>query len=165
MMYVEFVKPGKGQAFTRVRLKHLTSGRVIEKTYKSGAQIKLADVEETKVRMLYREKTGIVFMNDATFDQISVPFSVIGDKKVYFMEGVLYTALFYKGVVIDMSPPIFMEMKVIETTPGFRGDTTSGRVLKPATTETGAKVQVPLFIKEGEVIKIDTRTGEYASRV
>ncbi len=165
IIHFEFVKPGKGQAFTRVKLKHLVSGRVIEKTYKSGAQLDLADVEETKMRMLYREGDNIVFMHDESFDQISVPLSVIGDKQVYLMEEVPYTLLFYKGTVISIAPPIFMEMKIIETTPGFRGDTSSGRVLKPAKTETGAKVQVPLFIKEGEMIKIDTRTGEYASRV
>jgi elongation factor P len=162
---VEFVKPGKGQAFTRTKFKHLTSGRVVEKTYKSGEKLDLADVEETKMRMLYREEDGVVFMHDQTFDQVSVPLSVIGSNEAYLMEEILYDLIFYKGSAVDVAPPTFMEMKITETSPGMRGDTASGRVLKPAITETGAKIQVPIFIEEGEVVKIDTRTGEYVSRV
>lgn len=162
---VEFVKPGKGQAFTRTKLKHLTSGRVIEKTYKSGEKFDLADVEETKMRMLYREGSDVVFMHDQTFDQVSVPISVVGNNECYLKEEALYEMIFYKGSVVDVAPPTFMEMKITETAPGARGDTASGRVLKPATTETGAKIQVPIFIEEDEVVKIDTRTGEYVSRV
>ena len=162
---VEFVKPGKGQAFTRTKLKHLISGRVVEKTYKSGEKLDLADVEETKMRLLYREKGSVVFMHDETYDQVNVPLSVIGEKEIYLMEEIVYDILFYKGSVIGIDPPTFMEMTITETTPGARGDTASGRVLKPATTETGAKVRVPIFIEEGEKIKVDTRSGEYVSRI
>lgn len=164
MVSNEFIKPGKGQPFNRVKLKHYKTGRVIERTYKSGDRIDLADIEETKMRMLYKEPDSIVFMNDTTFEQQAIPLSIIGDKLPWIMEEVEYGLIFYKGEVIEIIPPTFLEMKITETAPGLRGDT-SGRVLKPAITETGAKIQVPIFIGEGEKIKVDTRTGEYVSRV
>jgi elongation factor P len=162
---VEFVKPGKGQAFTRTKLKHLMSGRVVEKTYKSGEKLDLADVEESQMRMLYKEGDSAVFMNDKTYDQITVPLTVIDDKEPYMMDDTVYDLVFYKGNVVDVIPPIFLNMTIVETDPGMRGDTASGRVLKPAKTDTGATIQIPIFINEGEVVKIDTRTGEYVSRV
>jgi elongation factor P len=161
----EFVKPGKGQPFNRVRLKHLKTGRVVERTFKSGEKLDLADVHEAKMRMLYKESDGAVFMDDNTFDQITIPTSIIGDNEKWLMEEVIYDVIFYKGQVVDLSPPTFLEMTIVETTPGVRGDTASGRVLKPAITESGAKVQVPIFIDQGEKIKVDTRNGEYVSRV
>jgi len=161
----EFVKPGKGQPFNRVRVKHLMTSRVVEKTFKSGEKLNLADVEEGKMRMLYKEGDEVVFMDDKTFDQISVPLSSIGQNECWLMEEVLYDIIFYKGQPVDVQPPTFLEMKIAETAPGVRGDTASGRVLKPAVTETGAKVQIPIFIEEGSKIKIDTRTCEYVSRV
>ncbi len=166
MVGVEFVKPGKGQPFTRVKLKHLKTGRVIERTFKSGERLEVADVQELRMRMLYTEADGgAVFMDDNTFEQITVSANVIGDNKQWMMEEVLYGITVYKGEPIEVVPPTFMEMKIAETAPGVRGDTSSGRVLKPAVTESGAKVQVPIFIEEGEKIKIDTRTSEYVSRV
>ena len=165
IVHCEFVKPGKGQAFTRTKLKHLLSGRVIERTFKSGEKFELADVEETKMRLLYCETDDAVFMNDNTFDQLNVPLSVIGDKQAWLLDDTLYDLVLYKGSVVDITPPTFMELKITETAPGARGDTASGRVLKPATVETGAEVQVPIFINEGETIKVDTRNGDYVSRV
>jgi elongation factor P len=162
---VEFVKPGKGQAFTRVRVKNLITGRVVEKTYKSGEKLDLADVEEKTMRMLYKESEGAVFMEDETFEQLTVPFSIIGDNEPWLMEEQTYDIVFFNGEVISISPPTFLDMIITETAPGVRGDTASGRVLKPAITESGAKVQIPIFIEEGEKIRIDTRTGEYVSRV
>lgn len=161
----EFVKPGKGQPFNRIKLKHLITGRAIEKTFKSGEKVLAADVEEMKMRMSYKESDGVVFMDDQSFEQFTIPFSVLQDKKQWLMEEVLYDVVFYKGQPIDITPPTFMEMTIVETAPGARGDTASGRVLKPAVTESGAKVQVPIFIEEGEKIKVDTRTGEYVARV
>lgn len=160
----EFVKPGKGQPFNRVKLKHLLTGRVVERTFKSGERVDLADVEESKMRLLYQEGEDYVFMDEKTYDQHTVPGSVMGDKNVWCMEDVEYDLVFYKGEIVDVAPPTFMEMVITETAPGLRGDT-SGRVLKPAVTETGAKIQVPIFVNEGEKIKVDTRTGEYVSRV
>ncbi len=161
----QFVKPGKGQAFNRIKIKNLLTNRTIEKTYKSSEKLKLADVEETRMRLLYLEKESAVFMSDETFDQVSVDFSVIKDKKKWLKDDVVYDLIFYKGSVIDLIPPTFMELKITESEPGIRGDSASGRVLKPATLETGAKVQVPIFINQGETIKVDTRTCEYVSRV
>ena len=160
----EFVKPGKGQPFNRVKVKNLKTARVIEKTFKSGDKVDVADIEENKMRMLYKESDGVVFMDDKTFDQITVPLSLIGNNEQWLMEEVLYDIMFYKGEPIDVQPPTFMEIKIAETAPGVRGDT-SGRALKSAITETGGKIQVPLFIEEGQKIKIDTRTGEYVSRI
>lgn len=161
----EFVKPGKGQPFNRIRVKQLKTGRVTEKTFKSGEKLDLADVEEAKMRMLYKEGDDIVFMDDNTFDQVNVPLDMLGDNAQWLIEEVIYDVTFYKGQPIDVTPPTFMEMVITETAPGVRGDTASGRVLKPAIVASGAKVNVPIFIEEGEKIKVDTRTGEYVSRV
>lgn len=160
----QFVKPGKGQAFSRTKLKHLTSGRVIEKTYKSGEKIDEADVLETKMRYIYTDGSDAVFMDDNSYEQTSVPLANIDNVVSWLMEDVIYDVVFYNGEPVTVEPPTFMELKITETEPGAKGDTASGRVLKPAVTETGAKVQIPIFINEGEVVKIDTRTGEYVSR-
>ncbi len=164
MVSNEFVKPGKGQPFNRVKLKHLLTNRVVEKTFKSGEKLDLADVEEMKMRMLYKETDNCIFMDDNTFEQVSVPLSSLQETEQWLIEELLYNIVFYKGQPIDVQPPTFLEMTIIETAPGIRGDT-SGRVLKQATTNTGAKVQVPIFIEEGTKIKVDTRTGEYVSRL
>ncbi len=160
----EFIKPGKGQPFNRIKLKHLKTGRVVEKTFKSGEKVDAADVEDAKMRMVYKEADAVVFMDDKTYEQVSIPLSIIKDTEQWLLEEILYDIVIYKGQPIEVIPPTFLEMKIVETTPGVRGDT-SGRVMKPAITENGAKVQVPLFIEAGERIKIDTRTGEYVSRV
>lgn len=160
----EFVKPGKGQPFNRVKLKHLKTGRVVEKTFRSGEKLDIADVEEEKMRLLYKEGEDFVFMDEKTFEQHTVPGTVIGDRAQWCKEDLEYDLLYYKGEIIDFFPPTFMEMTIVETAPGLRGDT-SGRVLKPAITDTGAKIQVPIFVNEGEKIKVDTRTGEYVSRI
>lgn len=160
----EFFQPGKGQPVNRIKVRNLKTGRVVEKTYKAGEKILLADVEEIKVRLLYRESDAVVFMDDTTFEQLTIPLTLIGDKDQWLKEEVLYDIILYKGSPIDINPPTFMEMTVVETTTGLRGDT-SGRVLKPAITDTGAKIQVPIFIDQGEKIKVDTRTGEYVSRL
>ena len=160
----EFVKPGKGNAFNRIKMKNMKTARVVERTYKSGDKIDLADIEEAQMRFLYKEPDGAVFMDEKTFDQITVSNELIGNNQQWLMEEIVYQVIFYKGEIIELLPPTFMEMKIVETSPGIRGDT-SGRVLKPATTETGAKIQVPIFVEEGEKVKVDTRTCEYVSRV
>lgn len=162
---VEFVKPGKGQAFNRVRIKHLITGRVIERTFKSGDKVDVADVVETDMRMLYKEADGVVFMDETSFEQVKIPFENIGDNEQWLMEDLMYAIVFYKGMPVSVEPPTFMEMRITDTAPGDRGNTASGRVLKPAVTESGAKIQVPIFIEQDEKIKVDTRTGEYVSRV
>lgn len=161
----EFVKPGKGQAFNRIRVKHLTTGRVVEKTFKSGEKLDVADVSESQMRMLYKEADGVVFMDESNFEQHKISNECIGETMNWLVEDLLYDIVFYKGQPVTLEPPTFMEMKIIETAPGDRGNTASGRVLKPAIIQSGAKIQVPIFVEQGEVIKIDTRTGEYVSRV
>ena len=161
----EFVKPGKGQAFNRIRVKNLFTSRVVEKTFKSGEKLALADVEETKMRLLYKEQEGAVFMDEKSFEQYTISSSILKENTHWLQEDTLYDVIFYKGNPIDLIPPTFMELTITETAPGVRGDTASGRVLKQAIVETGAKVQVPIFIEEGEKVKVDTRTGEYVSRV
>ena len=161
----EFVKPGKGQSFNRIKMKHLLTGRVIERTFKSGEKFDVADVSESAMRLLYKEADGVIFMDEKTFEQITIPFENIGDTSQWLLDDHLYDVIFYNGVPVNVEPPTFMEMKITETSPGVRGDTASGRVMKPALLESGAKIQVPIFIEQGEKIKVDTRTNEYVSRV
>src|SRR5689334_18548256 len=141
----EFVKPGKGNAFNRIKMKNIKSGRVVERTYKSGEKLDLADIEENQMRFLYKDAEGAVFMDEKTFDQVTINNDIIGHIHHWLMEEVIYQVIFYKGEVIEVIPPTFLEMVITETSPGVRGDT-SGRVLKPAKTETGATIQVPIFI-------------------
>lgn len=161
----EFVKPGKGQAFNRIKMKQLMSGRVIERTYKSGDKLDLADVSESEMRLLYREADGAIFMDEKSFEQIKISLESIGDTSRWLLDDHLYEVIFYNGQPVTVEPPTFMEMVITETSPGVRGDTASGRVLKPAILESGVKVQVPIFVEQGEKIKVDTRTTEYVSRV
>lgn len=159
----EFVKPGKGQAFNRIRMKNMVNGRVVEKTYKSGEKLDLADIEEAQMRFLYKDADGATFMDEKTFDQVTIGNDLITPIQTWLMEDLLYQVVFYKGNAIEVSPPTFMEMIITETSDGVRGDT-SGRVLKAAVTETGAKIQIPIFVSQGEKVKVDTRTNEYVSR-
>lgn len=161
----EFVKPGKGQAFNRIRMKHLLTARVVEKTFKSGEKLDLADVSESEMRLLYKESEGAVFMDEKSFEQITIPFDSIGDTAQWLLDDLLYNVIFYNGSPVTVEAPTFIELRITETSPGVRGDTASGRVMKPALLESGAKIQVPIFVDEGEKIKVDTRTGEYVSRV
>lgn len=161
----EFVKPGKGQAFNRIKMKHLLNGRSIEKTFKSGEKLDLADVSESEMRLLYKENEGVVFMDETNFEQLKIPFENLGETAQWLIDDHLYGVVFYNGNPVNVEPPIFMEMVITETSPGVRGDTASGRVMKPAVLESGAKIQVPIFVDQGEKIKVDTRTGEYVSRV
>ena len=160
----QFVKPGKGQAFNKARLKNLITGRVIDRTYRSGEKVDLANVLETQMRMLYRESDGVVFMDDKSYEQVMITNESIGDVDKWLIEDFLYDIVFYNNDAINVIPPTFMNMKITETSPGVRGYTASGRVMKPAVTESRAQIQVPIFIDEGEKVKIDTRTGEYVSR-
>jgi elongation factor P len=161
----EFFKPGKGQAINRIRMKHIITGRVVERTYKSGEKLDLADVAEEQMRMLYKESDGVIFMDEKTYEQIKISLESIGDNLQWLIDDHVYEVIFYKGSPVTVQPPTFMEMIITETSPGARGDTASGRVMKPAILESGAKIQIPIFIDQGEKIKVDTRTGEYVSRV
>ena len=160
----EFVKPGKGQAFNRVKLRNLKNGRVIERTFKSGENLDGADVSDMDMQYLYFDGEQYHFMNPQTFDQLTVSTQILGDAKAWLKEQDTCIVTLYNGSPLAVMPPNFVVLKITQTDPGIRGDTSGGGG-KPATLETGAVVRVPLFIQTGELIKVDTRTGEYVSRV
>lgn len=160
----EFVKPGKGQAFNRVKVKNLLTGRTVERTFKSGESVEAADVFETDVQYLYNDGDEWHFMHQESFEQYAVAEDTVGDAAQWMKEEAICRITLWNGNPLSVEPPNFTELKIVETDPGLRGDT-SGSGGKPATLETGAVVRVPLFVQEGEVIKVDTRTGEYAARV
>ncbi|NBS15442.1 MAG: elongation factor P [Gammaproteobacteria bacterium] len=160
----EFVKPGKGQAFNRVKLRNLKTGRVLERTFKSGETFETADVVDTDMQYLYNDGELWHFMVVETFEQYGADEAAVADAKKWLKEQDICQVTLYNGVPIGVAPPNFVELKITETDPGVRGDTSGGGG-KPATLETGAVVRVPLFIGIDEVIKVDTRTGEYVSRV
>ena len=160
----EFVKPGKGQAFNRVKLRNLKTGRVIERTFKSGDTMETADVVDTDMQYLYSDGEMWHFMVTETFEQYAADEAAVADARKWLKEQDECQVTLYNGVPIAVTPPNFVELKIVETDPGVRGDTSGGGG-KPATLETEAVVRVPLFISTDEIIKVDTRTGEYVSRV
>jgi elongation factor P len=159
-----FVKPGKGQAFTRARVRNLVNGNVIERTWKSGESVELADVEERKMTYSWQESDTFVFMENATGEQIHVEKIKVGDEARFLVEGLDVNVTLFNGNAIGIELPANVVVKVVSSEPGIKGDTASGAT-KPATIESGATVNVPLFIKEGEWIKVDTATGGYLERV
>lgn len=163
---VEFqhVKPGKGSAFVRTRIRSLTSGRVLEPTFKSGDKVVRPDMEEREMQFLYREGADFHFMDSKTYEQTFIPEKALGEAKNFLKENVTAHILFHNGKAIGVSLPNAVELKVAKCDPGVRGDTVSGAT-KPATLETGFTIQVPLFINEGDMLKIDTRSGAYLTRV
>lgn len=165
MLEAEFVKPGKGQAFTRVKFRNLITGRVWERTLRSGVSIEAADVIERDLDYLYNDGTLYYFMTtDGNFDQVEASSKVVGDSAQYLVEQARCQITFWNENAISVSPPNFVNLKVTDTDPGLRGDTAQGGT-KPATVETGTTFNVPLFVEIGDVLKIDTRTGEYVNRV
>lgn len=163
IMENEFVKPGKGQAFNRVKIRNLQTGRVIERTFKSGDSVEAADVLELDLQYLYDDGDLFYFMDPKSFEQYEAPAAVIGDDAKWLRAQDMCEVTLWNGTPIVVAPPKTVALQVAQTDPGVRGDTSSGGT-KPATLETGAVVQVPLFIEEGEVLKVDTRKGEYVSR-
>ena len=159
----EFVKPGKGQAFNRVKIRNLKTGRVIERTYKSGESVEGADVMDTEMQYLYSDGAFWHFMDPNSFEQHAADETAVGDAKKWLKEQDVCEVTLWNGSPLAITPPNFVMLAVTETDPGVRGDTSGGGG-KPATLETGAVVRVPLFIEVGEVLKIDTRTGEYVAR-
>ena len=160
----EFVKPGKGQAFNRVKIKNLKTGRVVDRTFKSGESVEAADVMDTDMQYLYSDGEHWHFMDQQSFEQLAADDKAIGDTYKWLKEQDICTVTLWNGQPLAVTPPNFVNLQITETDPGVRGDTASGGG-KPATLETGAVVRVPLFIETGELIKVDTRSGEYVSRV
>ena len=163
---IEFqhVKPGKGAAFVRTKLKNIKSGGVVGKTFRPTEKCPTARIERRDMQYLYNDGDLYTFMDMETYDQISLNQDAIGDALKFVKENEVCKICSHNGSVFAVEPPLFVELAITETEPGFKGDTATG-ANKPATVETGAQVYVPLFVNEGDVIKIDTRTGEYLSRV
>ncbi len=159
----QHVKPGKGQAFVKTRIKNMETGQVLDVNFRAGEMIEVADVDEKELEFLYAQGDEYVFMDMETYEQISLLKEQVGDAAKYLKEGISVTVYFYEDRPISIELPTFVVLQVVQTDPGVRGDTATGGT-KPAVLETGATVQVPLFIKEGELIQIDTRTGEYIGR-
>ncbi len=159
----EMVKPGKGQAFNRVKVRNLKNGKVTERTFKSGDTAEAADVVETEMQYLYTDGEFWTFMMPDTFEQYMAGKEALGDGSIWLKDGMTCTVMLWNGEPLNVTPPAHVELKVIETDPGLRGDTATGGG-KPAKLETGATVRVPLFINEGEYVRVDTRTGEYIAR-
>ncbi|HME91364.1 MAG TPA: elongation factor P [Myxococcaceae bacterium] len=163
---IEFqhVKPGKGSAFVRTSIRSLLSGRVLQPTFKSGDKVGRPDIEEKEMQFLYKQGEDYYFMDNRTYEQTFLTEKILGDQRYFLKENVNASILFYNGKAIGVSLPNSVDLKVAKCDPGVRGDTVSG-AMKPAVLETGYQVQVPLFINEGDVLKIDTRDGKYLTRV
>ena len=160
----QFVKPGKGNAFTRCKIKNLVTGAVMDRTWRSGEKLKEASLDEREMQFLYQDEEGFHFMDQQSYEQHALPADVVGDDAKYLLEGLGIMILTHNAKPISLTLPNFVELEVVETDPGVKGDTvTGGR--KPATMNTGAVINVPLFIDRGEKLRIDTRTGEYVERV
>jgi elongation factor P len=164
IVYFQHVKPGKGGAFVRTKLKNLLNGKVVEKTFRSGEKVEEADIEENRMQYLYNDGSDFIFMDQTSFDQIPIGDDVLGDTANYMLENLEVEVLFWKGKPVNIQLPNYIEATVTQSDPGVKGDTSSGAT-KPATIECGATLNVPLFISEGDLIRVDTRTGEYSERV
>jgi len=160
----QFVKPGKGAAFTRTKMKNLLTGRNVENNFRSGEKIELADIEEKGMSFLYKEGEDFVFMDQQSYEQITIVKDLVGDDWKWLKDNMVVFVLFWNGRAIGVTLPNFVELRVVTSEPGVKGDT-SGGAQKPATLETGATINVPLFINEGDLLRIDTRTGGYCERV
>ncbi|NPV28524.1 MAG: elongation factor P [Firmicutes bacterium] len=160
----QHVKPGKGSAFVRSKLKNLRTGAVIERTFRAGEKVPRAHLERKEMQYLYREGDSFVFMDNETYDQVSLNEDQLGDNVKYLKENMNIYLLIHAGNLIGIELPYFVDLEVVATDPGIRGDTATGGT-KPATLETGLVIQVPLFVEVGDIVRVDTRTGEYLERV
>ncbi len=159
----EFVKPGKGQAFNRVKVRNLKTGRVIERTFKSGESVEAADVVELSLQYLYNDGEFWYFMDTGTYEQHQADGNAVGESAKWLKDQDICLVTLWNGSPLSVDPPNFVVLTITETDPGLKGDTSGGGG-KPATLETGAVVRIPLFVQTGESIKVDTRTGQYVSR-
>jgi elongation factor P len=160
----EFVKPGKGQAFSRVKIRNLKTGRVVDRTYKSGESAEAADVVDYQMQYLYNDGDQWHFMDPSSFEQYAADEAAVADARQWLSEEDICNLTLWNGSPLLVEPPNHVELQIVETDPGLKGDTAQGGI-KPARLSTGATVRVPLFIEEGEKIRVNTRTGEYVSRV
>lgn len=161
--YFQHVKPGKGGAFVRTKLKNLKTGAIIDKTFRAGEKVELAILDKRSMQYLYSEGGNLIFMDMETYEQIPISGEVVAEAVDFLKEGIKVDISLYEGKPVGVEPPVFVELKVTETNPGVKGDTASGGS-KPATLETGLVVNVPLFVETGNIIKVDSRSGEYVER-
>ena len=164
IVYFQHVKPGKGSAFVRTKIRNLINGRMLEPTFRSGDKVNKAEVEERQIQFLYEQGGEYHFMDAKDYEQTYLTKKQLGDAVNYLKENLMVDILFYKNEAIGVTVPNSVDLKITKCDPGMKGDTVNG-ALKPATLESGYVVNVPLFINEGEVIRVDTRTGEYLTRV
>jgi elongation factor P len=164
IVYFQHVKPGKGAAFVRTKLKNLKTGAVLDKTFRAGEKVELAILDKRRMQFLYREGDHFTFMDMESYEQMPLPADDVGDAASYLKEGEIAEIALYEGSPVSVEPPLTVELEIVETPPGVKGDTASGGT-KPATLETGAVVQVPLFVETGTMIRVDSRTGKYVERV
>ena len=162
--YFQHVKPGKGGAFVRTKLKNLRTGRSVDQTFRAGERVDEADVEDKRMQYLYQDGDSLVFMDTHSYDQLPFSREQLGNAQKFLQENMEVDVLFWRGSPLQVELPNFIESEVTQCDPGLKGDTASGAT-KPATIETGAVLQVPLFVKEGDRVRVDTRTGEYMERV
>ena len=163
IMEFQHVKPGKGAAFVRTKLKNVINGGVVERTFRPTEKFPAARIDRVDMQYLYADGELFNFMNQETYDQVALNKDIIGDALKFVKENEVCKVCSYNGNVFSVEPPLFVELEITDTEPGFKGDTATN-TLKPATLETGAEIKVPLFINEGEMIRVDTRTGEYMER-
>jgi elongation factor P len=157
------VKPGKGAAFVRCKIKNFLNAKTIEKTFHAGDKFSIPDLEQKVMQFLYDDGEMLQFMDSKTYDQIGLTYEQVGDAEKWIIDGMNVDMMFFKGEAITVEPPATVEMKIVETPPNFKGDSQGGR--KPATLECGAVVQIPFHLIEGDIIKCDTKTGEYVEKV
>ncbi|MET9779764.1 elongation factor P [Nocardiopsis alba] len=160
----QHVKPGKGGAFVRTKLKNVLTGKIVDKTFNAGAKVEFANVDRRDMEYLYHDGESFIFMDTQTYDQIPVSETVVGDAKGYLLENTKVTVATNEGNPLYIEMPAAVDLEITQTDPGVQGDRSTGGT-KPATVETGATIQVPLFINQGERVKVDTRTGDYLGRV
>lgn len=160
----QFVKPGKGRAFTRTRIRNLLTGSVLDKTFFTGEKFAPADVEEREMQFSYADGDTYHFMDTASYEDVGIHVEQVGETRGYLVDNLVCMVLFYNGRAVAVTPPNFVLLQVVETEPGVRGDTATN-VTKPATMQTGAVIGVPLFINKGDTVRVDTRTGDYLERV
>ena len=160
----QFVKPGKGAAFTRTKVKNLLTGAVLERNFRSGEKFEPANVEIKSMQYLYKDADSFVFMDTSTYDQVQIPSETVGESASFMPENLVVEVLFFQDRAVGVTLPNFIEQAIVDTEPGYRGDTATGTT-KPARISTGAVLNVPLFINVGDVVRIDTRSGEYLERV
>jgi elongation factor P len=159
----QHVKPGKGQAFVKTKLKNVKTGAVTDKTFRADEKVNLAVLDKREMQYLYEDDAGLVFMDNESYEQIHVDPAMLGDARKFLKDGTVCLVPVYEGIPVGADMPVSVQLTITETEPGHKGDRVSG-ARKPATVETGAVVQVPLFLEQGEMIKVDTRTGEYTGR-